>query len=485
MGPEGLVLESESTRSAEKILSQLQSVIDDFSKEYPQHTRSIPIPRPGEDPLIAFVRSMAQSMANKEKQLERLHEQALETVKAEQRFLANMSHEVRTPMNAIFGLVALLLEMDLSPVQRDYIETIHGESELLLNVINDILDLSKISAKKLVLRSRVFQIRKILEDILLVHGPVAEKKGLRLTGSVDASLSEIWWGDDLRLKQILSNLVSNAVKFVEKGAVSIDIFPENREDPDCSTILFTVKDSGIGISEEDGKTLFDPFAQAEHFHNQGGTGLGLAICKNLVELMQGEIWFESTPGKGTTFYVSVCLEKQEPVGGETMPMISADADGNSEKKGKEMPGDVALGSLNQPEGKSRQVLVVEDNPVNQKVARLSLEKLGCGVFIANNGEEAVQLATEGGKFDLICMDVNMPVMSGLEATKRIRQLEGPNSNARILAVTGLAFEDDRQRCLESGMDDFITKPFSIDDFRKQLLSLQEEDIASGEIALSS
>lgn len=453
-------------KSAEEVLRQLGLIIGEFSEEYPRHTKSIPVPLPGEHPLIAFVRSMARSMANKQKRLEKLHEEALATVKAEEQFLANMSHEVRTPMNAIFGMVNLLLEMDLTPTQRDYIETIHGGSELLLNVMNDVLDLSKISANKLVLKPRVFGIRKILDDMLWIYQPMASKKGLKLEGTIDSAIPDSLWGDDLRLKQVLSNLISNAIKFTPNGSVTVRVISDASGESDQLKLRFEVKDSGIGISREDENSLFDPFSQIDNSHDQEGTGLGLAICKNLLGLMDGEIWFESEAGLGTSFFFA----------------LSLDAASQSEKMAaqvNESPGIQAKhpNPTELADGKSRNVLVVEDNLINQKVARLSLEKLGCGVSIANNGEEAVKMVADSDlHFDLICMDVNMPIMSGIEATKRIRQLDRAGTNTRILAITGMAFEEDRRKCLESGMDDFITKPYSIDDLRQQLLTLDNEEL---------
>ncbi len=467
--PGRAVTDIDEEESARQVLKQLESVIGEFTTEYPLHTRSIPVPLPGEHPLIAFVRNMARSMSAKQKQLEKLHAEAVATVRAEEQFLANMSHEVRTPMNAIFGMVNLLLEMDLTPTQRDYIETIHSGSELLLNVMNDVLDLSKISAQKLVLKPRVFRIRQILDDMLWIYQPMASKKGLKLEGMIEEEIPEYLWGDDLRLKQILSNLISNAIKFTPDGKVTVRVLA-NEENP--SRLRFVIEDSGIGISQKNRDSLFDPFTQADDSHSQSGTGLGLAICKNLVDLMQGEIEFESEPGIGTSFFFTAKIE-------EASPAEKAAAKINQPVEPPEPPPN-AIDVIS--DGKAYRVLIVEDNIVNQKVARLSLEKLGCGVLIANNGEEAVKMvAANDAKFDLICMDVNMPIMSGIEATKRIRLLEGPGSEARILAITGLAFEEDRRKCLEAGMDDFITKPFSIDDLRTQLLAAESGN--TGEVAL--
>ena len=450
---------------AEETIRQLERVVSEFMIKYPSHTQKIPSIRPGEHPLISFVRSMAASMAAKQEDLEALNEQVIEVAAEKERFLANMSHEVRTPMNGIFGLVNLLLEMDLEPVQREYLETIHASSESLLNILDDILDYAKLNANEVKLRPRKFDINKLIRDVLLVYQPTAEKKSIRLSATICETLPDEFLADDLRLKQVLSNLVSNAIKFTDEGEVAVTVQPIAKSGR--NQLLFRVSDSGIGISSEAGKDLFAPFRQVEEGSERRceGTGLGLAISGNLVELMGGQIWFESELGRGTTFYFGIDFElpAEEP---------------------EELPSFVSRGRLGDIRGQESadtekfRVLLVEDNKVNQKVASLTLEQLGCEVTIANHGQEAVDLADGPILFDLICMDVNMPVMDGMEASKAIRELDHENASCRILAMTGMAFAEDRERCLASGMNEVITKPFDLADLRKEVEMVKNDRAGS-------
>ncbi|MEM9017583.1 MAG: response regulator, partial [Verrucomicrobiota bacterium] len=258
-----------------------------------------------------------------------------------------------------------------------------------------------------------------------------------------------------------SNLVSNAIKFTDNGSVSATV--QRLEKSGRSQLLFKVTDSGIGISPEAGKTLFAPFRQLESSEERRfeGTGLGLAISKNLVGLMGGNVWFESQPGEGTIFFFTV--DYQVPTD-------------TREESAREL---VSRGKINdpKPDPETRdkiRVLLVEDNKVNQKVASLTLQQLGCEVTVANNGKEAIDLADGPLNFDLICMDVNMPVMDGIKATAEIRQLDHFNAKTKILAMTGMAFEEDRENCLEAGMDDVITKPFDIADLRERIGAIQSQ-----------
>jgi signal transduction histidine kinase/ActR/RegA family two-component response regulator len=444
--------------SAEETIRQLEKVVSEFMIQYPTHTQRIPALRPGEHPLIGFVRSMAASMAAKQEELEKLNQEVIEAANEKERFFANMSHEVRTPMNGIFGMVNLLLEMDLDPVEREHLETIHSSSESLLNILDDILDYAKLNAKAMPLKPRAFELQKLVREVLLVYKANADARNIRLSATICESLPESFVADDLRLKQILSNLTSNAIKFTDSGEVSLTVQGHRKAGRD--QLLFRVRDTGVGIDEEAGARLFIPFRQIdmEKPRSHSGTGLGLAISKNLVELMGGRIWFESESGKGTTFFFTIDYELPREEGGDFVCR-------------KRLPPPEA--APHRENGRSR-VLLVEDNRVNQKVARLTLEQLGCDVTIASNGQEAVDLAEGPIPFDLILMDVNMPVMDGFAATAAIRRLDHRNASTPIVAMTGMVFAEDRERCFAAGMDDVITKPFSINDLRARLAALRSD-----------
>ena len=459
-----------SESEAEVTIAQLSKVVSEFMVKYPSHTQRIPSIRPGEHALIAFVRQMAASMANKQEELEALNEEVMEAAREKERFLANMSHEVRTPMNGIFGMVNLLLEMELDPVQREYLDTIHASSESLLNILDDILDYAKLNANKMPLKPRTFDLSKLIRDVLLVYKPTADKKNIELSATICESLPDAFALDDLRLKQVISNLVSNAIKFTDSGEVSLTV--RGIEKSGRNQLFFEIKDTGIGITSKAGKTLFSPFRQldSEDERRYDGTGLGLAISKNIVEFMGGCVWFESESGVGTTFFFTVNYKLPEPVASAIPDIVS---------RGKL---DTPQANNVKAEGKLR-VLLVEDNKVNQKVASLTLQQLGCEVTIAGNGKEAVDLADGPIHFSLICMDVNMPIMNGLDSTQAIRQLDHANAKAYILAMTGMAFEEDKEKCLVAGMDDVVTKPFDLNDLRGRIDSLKAA--GSENVALSS
>lgn len=439
-----------------KTLHQLEKVVSEFAITYPSHTQRIPAVLGGEQPLIAFVRTMVASMAAKQEELERLNEEVLEAAAEKERFLASMSHEVRTPMNGIFGMVNLLLEMDIDDKQREYLETIQSSSESLLNILDDILDYAKLNSGEFQLRPRAFDLARIVREALSVYKPTADKKALELGATVCSSLPDRLVADDLRLKQVICNLVSNAIKFTDRGRVHVTVARMRKSSRD--QLLFQVEDTGIGIRREAAKHLFSPFHQIESTGERRfeGTGLGLAISKNLVEAMGGRVWFESEEGKGTSFLFTIDFESAEEESAEEdlVHRCEITPAGPSERNDQRL-----------------RVLLVEDNKVNQKVAVLTLQQLGCEVTVASNGQEAVDLADGPIHFDLVCMDVNMPVMNGLEAAAAIRELDHRNSTVPILAMTGMAFDEDRERCLAAGMDGVVTKPFAIDDLRSRIASV--------------
>jgi two-component system, sensor histidine kinase and response regulator len=353
-------------------------------------------------------------------------------------FLANMSHEIRTPMNGIIGMTSLLLDSALTEGQREYAETIHASANSLLAVINDILDFSKIEAGKLDIDAAEMDLPASVAEARAILAFQATAKNLRLDVRVDPDVPRRVMGDRQRIRQCLINLISNAIKFTPAGGVTVRVSLAGRQDGHVLA-RFEVRDTGIGISSGTLSTLFQPFVQADSSttRNFGGTGLGLSIVRRLVELMGGDVGVDSALGRGSTFWFVLPLELAEAAPGAAPPVPA-----------KFVP---------RYAGK---VLLVEDNLVNQKVARSFLERLGCQVSVAGNGLEAVQ-ACEQGRFDLVLLDLQMPLMDGYAATSSLRKLEQGQRRTPIVALTASAMAGQRERCVDAGMDDLITKPLDV------------------------
>ena len=374
--------------------------------------------------------------------------------RAKSNFLANMSHEIRTPMNGVIGMTQLALLASPPPEQQEYLELIEKSSDRLLKVVNDILDFSKIEANKLTLVEERFSLRDTIATTIREFSFKAKEKGLALDWSVADEIPDTFMGDADRLSQILINLIGNAIKFTQTGGISVQVTKEYAE-LDEIIAHFSVKDTGIGISSEYQASIFEAFSQADESHSRPyeGTGLGLAICARLVALMHGQIWLESAEGQDSTFHFTALLKKatDEHVGqiegGESL-----------------LPTESAQGQV----GPRLQILLAEDNLVNQKVATKMLERSGHRVIIADNGQEAVT-AFSLQPFDLVLMDIQMPVMDGFEATQAIRDLEKDSGrHTPIIALTAHAINGYREKCLERGLDDYLSKPMKIADLNAKI-----------------
>mgnify|MGYP001275696994 FL=1 len=393
------------------------------------------------------INTLEESFVNYRKQMEielfNSKEEAKFAYKSNSVLLSNMGHDIRVPMNGVLGMIDLLNQTELTAEQKEYVHIISNSADNLMTIIDDILDFSKIQIGAVELENKTINLRKSIQEIVSLLEMKTKGKGIYLQYFVSESVPEYINADSVRLKQILINLINNAIKYTKEGGIKINV--ELIEQNNNSVKLkFSIIDTGIGIPENNKEKIKNAFQINEiqtHF-SEGGIGLGLAISKKLIELFKGEIGFDSLYGKGSSFWFYVTLEKSDGINQEAIQEHSFKQSG-------------LFRQLN--------ILLVEDNHLNQKFATAALQKAGHIVDIAENGKIALDKYHKN-KYDIILMDIQMPIMDGIEATLKIREWEklnniNPANHIKIVAITAYAMEKDRERCLASGMDQFLSKPF--------------------------
>jgi len=385
---------------------------------------------------------LEQRIRQRTEALEEATQKAFSVSRAKSEFLANISHELRTPMSGVLGMIDIVLDSQLGADQRENLETAKGCANTLLALLNDILDLSKIEAGKMMLERIPYDVRAVAQDCVKSLAPRCRQKGIAIRAEVDPSIPAQLLGDPLRVRQILTNLLSNAVKFTERGGVVLRAGARESTNPNL-LLCFEVADTGTGIPKDKQSAIFEEFTQADGSISRkyGGTGLGLAITRRLVEMHSGSIRVESEPGRGSTFFVELYAELPAATAASNQPTLTQAA-------------------LRKPRAAAKRyrILVAEDNLVNQKVVSTVLTKHGYGVQLAGDGRQALQHLEES-RFDLVLMDVQMPGLDGIQATRHIRG-NPKYADLPVIAMTAHAMNGDRERCLAAGMNGYLSKPVS-------------------------